>query len=198
MHTEPPYRGRAIVETLGTTTRVTIPAPKRAAVAFLILWICGWAFGEVTVIRQILFRHHPPGRHAPQEPFLFVWLAMWTVGGALALFTVLWTLFGRERITVADQFLTIRREVLGVGREKRYDLATVKDLRVTPVAQDVWQVNGQRWGFSGGIIAFDYGARTIRFGAPLDEAEAKQITATLIQNSSWLRRSRTGSAPPAG
>ncbi len=36
-----------------------------------------------------------------------------------------------------------------------------------------------RWngflGISGGQLAFDYGAKTVRFGIGLDEAEAKQI-----------------------
>ncbi len=31
------------------------------------------------------------------------------------------------------------------------------------------------WGVGGGTIAFDYGAKTYRFGAQLEEAEAKQI-----------------------
>jgi hypothetical protein len=34
---------------------------------------------------------------------------------------------------------------------------------------------GYLWGMSGGLIAFDYGAQTFRFGAGVDEAEAKHI-----------------------
>ena len=36
---------------------------------------------------------------------------------------------------------------------------------------------GRFWGFSGGTIAFDYGAKTYRFGIGLDESEARHIVA---------------------
>jgi hypothetical protein len=35
------------------------------------------------------------------------------------------------------------------------------------------------WGIGGGLIAFDYGAKTFRFGASLDEAEAQDIVKEL-------------------
>ena len=39
----------------------------------------------------------------------------------------------------------------------------------------------QLWGIGGGVIAFDYEARTIRFGAGLDEAEAKEVVTAITQ-----------------
>jgi len=36
------------------------------------------------------------------------------------------------------------------------------------------------WGLTGGHIAFDYGAKTYRFGAGVDEAEAKQIVKQIV------------------
>jgi hypothetical protein len=53
----------------------------------------------------------------------------------------------------------------------RYDLAEVKDLRVLAAAEHP----RSRSGLGGGLIAFDYGPRTIRFCAGVDEAEAKMI-----------------------
>jgi len=56
---------------------------------------------------------------------------------------------------------------LPLGRERRYALSDVKDLRCSPLAQ---LPRSRR---SVGLIAFDYGAKTIRFAADVDEAEAK-------------------------
>jgi hypothetical protein len=41
----------------------------------------------------------------------------------------------------------------------------------------------QFWGIGGGVIAFDYGAATVRFGAGLDEGEAKSIVATMCSRA---------------
>ncbi len=61
-----------------------------------------------------------------------------------------------------------------------------------------WGSSYYPWlGNSVGTLAFDYGAKTFRFGAGIDEAEAKQIVAE-IQNkfpqyrSSDLSRSQRG------
>jgi hypothetical protein len=35
------------------------------------------------------------------------------------------------------------------------------------------------WGIGGGLIAFDYGAKTFRFGASVDESEARDIVSEL-------------------
>ena len=37
------------------------------------------------------------------------------------------------------------------------------------------------WGKGEGVIAFDYGAKTFRFGSGLDEAEAKMILIEIAQ-----------------
>ena len=37
----------------------------------------------------------------------------------------------------------------------------------------------QFWGIGGGLIAFDYGAKTFRFGAGVEEAEAQGIVTRL-------------------
>src|SRR5262245_33340722 len=48
--------------------------------AFLAVWLCGWAFGCVAAIAQIL---------QGAGGFLWIWLVAWTIGGIFA-FTVLY------------------------------------------------------------------------------------------------------------
>jgi hypothetical protein len=91
-------------------------------------WLLGWAFGEVFAIQQIL----APG--PPQAKiFLAVWLALWTVGGCAAAGHVLWMLVGRERLRLTSDALTLKREVFGLGRTKRYDLQRIRGLRATAI-----------------------------------------------------------------
>jgi hypothetical protein len=43
----------------------------------------------------------------------------------------------------------------------------------------------QFWGIGGGPVTFDYGARTFRFGASVDEAEARDIVNQLKAQHSF-------------
>ena len=57
----------------------------------------------------------------------------------------------------------------------------ISNLRVSPQPFNPFNFSAslQFWGVGGGAIAFDYGARTYRFGGGVDEAEANQIIATI-------------------
>jgi hypothetical protein len=164
---------RSITRDTGTGLEVVIPAKGHILlVLFLTAWLVGWAFGEVSVTRELLF-----GRPREASLFLAAWLAMWTVGGGWAIYTWLWMAVGKEIVSLRPGVLSIRRDVLGLGRTHEYDLAHVRHLRLAPQASDPfgWSGGMRFWGMGSGLIAFDYGAKTFRFGAAVDEAEASQI-----------------------
>jgi len=50
-------------------------------IAFMVFWLCGWAFGEVMAIRQVLL-----GIGGGADLFLLIWLGGWTCGGVFAMF----------------------------------------------------------------------------------------------------------------
>lgn len=89
---------------------------------------------------------------------------------------------GRETIEVSQRSIIIRRKiiigniVLPTAPSKEYLMEHVKSLRVWPAL---------RWS-GGGTLAFDYGARTVRFGAGIDDAEARQILERLKGFLPWL------------
>jgi hypothetical protein len=125
----------------------------------------GW--GEVMVARAII-------NGSGNAVFEVFWLGAWTLGGVLVAYLVLWNLFGHERITLSGDALILRREVLGMGRVREYSLDHVRALRVSP------PVLGSRGPgpfplASNAMIAFDYGASTVRFGLSIDEPEATSI-----------------------
>ena len=108
---------------------------------------------------------------------------MWTVGRGFVLLAWFWMLAGRERVILKSSSLVHRREIFGIGRSSEYDLAHITNLRVSPQSLNAWSrgANVRNWGLGGGIVAFDYGARTIRFGASIDEAEGSMIVNQLRQ-----------------
>ena len=108
---------------------------------------------------------------------------MWTVGRGFVLLAWFWMLAGRERVILKPSSLVHRREIFGIGPSSEYDLAHITNLRVSPQSLSPWSrgANIRDWGPGGGIVAFDYGARTIRFGASIDEAEGSMIVNQLRQ-----------------
>ena len=174
-----PITGRSTVSDTLEGLRISIPSRKNVfMIAFLSLWLVGWGFGEVMVSGMLL--RPPPGSSAPVV-FMIVWLGMWTMGGAFCIYAVLWSLFGREVITLRGDVLSIRREVLAFGRTREYDLSQVRNLRVSPVPYNPFDFRAglHFWGIGGGIVAFDYGAGTVRFGAGVQEGEASDLVKRL-------------------
>jgi hypothetical protein len=141
-------------------------------VCFLGVWLCGWIVGEVMVPISMF----SSGHQAP-IPFMIFWLAGWTVGGCFAGLTFLWQLLGREVVRVENSSIITKKAIGSWGRTKEFDLGHVKNLRVAPIGINMFDPSAasQFWGMGGGIIAFDYGAKTFRFGRGIDEPEAKRL-----------------------
>jgi len=147
---------------------ITIPAKKNwLVILFLGFWVTGWLFGEGSAIHELLRVHTSSG--APMNAntrvgtnlFMMVWLVGWTAGGGFAALVWLWNLAGVERILLGPSTLATKRDIL--------------DLRVSA---SPFNFNNRMSPFqmmNSGTIAFDYGAKTFRFGMGLDEAEAQQI-----------------------
>jgi hypothetical protein len=132
--------------------------------------LCGWLFGEVSVIRELAIGKTAGGINL----FMVGWLGAWTVGGAAAIYIWLWNAAGHEIVSLTPTSLTIRRDILGFGRSKEYDLPSVKNLRIVPTL-GIANFNFPTQSLTGGSMAFDYGAKTFRFGGGLDEAEASHL-----------------------
>jgi len=85
--------------------------------------------------------------------------------------------FGREIVTLTPSTLSIRRRVFGFEPKREYNLAAIRDLRFSPVAEIPQRRSVTV--FKKGDIAFDYGANTYRFGGGIDESEARSIVEDL-------------------
>ena len=188
---EEPARPRFTVEEDRDALTINIPSKRRwVLVVFLGVWLCGWAVGEVFMAGILLYGVFS-GDGLWQEAenavsiglliFMLAWLGCWTVAGLFAMYAWLWNIAGRQVVTVGVDAIRIENAVPICRRGKEYRLADVESLRVSPEQLTTWTFReGMRfWGMGGGPLAFDYGAKTVRFGAGLDEAEAKMILAVI-------------------
>jgi len=143
---------------------------------FTALLAVAW-FVPIFILHQSI---KAPAQDKPPFLFLIGFVTVWLF--VTLLLSVVWLqmTFGREIVTVTPQELTLWWRPF--GQRRRYRLAEVKNLRVLEdayfvLAHPMW------YGWSGfpflGFLAFDYGAGTVRFGANLDPAEARQIVALL-------------------
>jgi hypothetical protein len=179
---------RITITDISGKLRIVIPCSRSwFIIGFLGFWICGWAVAEFMVSSQFLQGDAPP----EGESFILAWFVVWTIGGLLAIYAWLWQVMGKEIVTVHGQTLTTRRDVGGFGFDKQYDLLQMRNLRTAQVGFNPLDISSslQLWGIGGGVIAFDYESRIVRFGAGLGEAEAKQVVTAIQQ------RFRTPEAP---
>ena len=165
---------RSRLEETAGGLRIVIPSRGSwLVVVFLTVWLCGWFFGELFAVRTLLgFTSGRPMPHGPPQLFLVVWLAGWTVGGVAALYAWVWNAAGREIVDLDGASLSISREPIQFPPRKEFDWNSVRNLRVSPIVRsrrDFTQLIGL------GIVSFDYGARTFRFGTGLDEAEGAML-----------------------
>ena len=163
-----------------TPGELCIVMPNRRSwfvIGLLALWICAWGTGEV-IGSTTLFKGEVP---AGEEGLMLAWLGVWTVSGLAALLAFQWQVMGKEIVTVQGQTFKTRREGGGIGFGKEYDVQQMTNLRVEQPRFSPFDVSAsfQLWGIGGGVIAFEYSAKTFRFGTGLDEAEAKQIVESL-------------------
>jgi hypothetical protein len=165
--------------------------PKRSwfIILFMGFWLCMWAAGEIMVPIQFL-KGEITGI---TEVFVLAWLGVWSAGGAFVIYLWLWNLMGRQIITMHGDTLTTRRDIGGYGFSKEYDLTHVRDLRVSARGSNAWDYSAslEFLGLGGGLVAFDYDAKTYRLGAGLDDAEAKLVVQKITDRSSIAKSSRS-------
>lgn len=154
-----------------------MPAPRRPLMALAMsAWLVGWAYGIVFMSQQF-FSGAPFGA---DRLFLLVWCAFWLAAGGWGAAWLVWLLAGRERVTLDERALHIRKSVLGVGFTHTYPLFSITQLRtfgreVPPLLAAGLNFTGR--GASG--VRFCSRNRTVRFARALDELTARSVVETL-------------------
>jgi hypothetical protein len=147
-------------------TSIVIPGRPRLVGIFLLVWVSFWTVGGVSAMSTFA----ASVRRGEPVWFLALWLVGWTIGEVTVLGTLAYMFAGREIVAVRPGELEIRLELIGLRLARQYDLTRVKDVRLM-------SSNGRNHFHA--ALAFDYGARTVRFGRGIDEAEAAIILSDL-------------------
>lgn len=127
---------------------------------FLLVWLAGWAAGELAVGAVLLFalahtlfpawtaQHWPPATVKPATfgvavvLFLVLWLALWTIGGLAAIGALLRNFGGRDEVWLDGDAL-IHRWIAGpLRRSKRLPRARIHALELGPARLDVHHSGG--------------------------------------------------------
>lgn len=161
-----PSRARSSIEETPEGFRVTIPVKRELfVIVSLGVWLAVFLFAGLMMTLQGVL--NTPQTSWPPVFFLGGWMAGVVAVGLLWS----WNVVGKEVADVNSTSLTIRWALFGFSASREFDLAEIRELRAREHPTPLWF---RPWP-APGSIAFDYGARTYRFGQALDEAEAKWI-----------------------
>src|SRR5262249_5151894 len=158
---------------------------------FLFVWLSGWALGELLVGVTLVSGPLPGGRPPPSLG-LGLWFVGWTLAGAFCGTMFWWKLVGKELVLIADDGVTIRDTIFGIGRSWRYERSQVRDLRMERVPFKAFSL-----GTGGSSVAFNYGGQTLCFGRGLYGGETGKVVKEIVHRFSDLaplcRPPQTGS-----
>ncbi|HEY5723541.1 MAG TPA: hypothetical protein VIT45_14595 [Allosphingosinicella sp.] len=167
---------------------IRIPARRNwFLLLFVTLWLAVWTIGGLgtgaAVLREFNFA-------------ILISLAFWLLGVLFAATIISWQLVGVEFLRVVGGDLEIGYSFPGFQRSRLYRGGDIRSLAAA-ASNDMFAMFN--WGFPPflnwtrlGSIKFNYGARTIRAAASLDEAEGqmiveyvrKRLPATAVEASS--------------
>ncbi len=167
---EIPSPSKHTITYFGNQMQILIPSQIQwYTLIFLTIWLCGWGLGEVSAIHQIM--------NDGISIFMMIWITGWTIGGGCAILMILWAITGKEVVEISNNSIIVSKTIFNFGFPKEYSAGYIKDLRVSVANNNIqWRFNNNYNYFMGNSkLAFDYGAKTIRFGNDIDEAEAKQL-----------------------
>lgn len=157
---------------------VTVPAyDRKPAAVWGVVLLGGWGLAFMPALLMALLRT----LGIPPTTPIGVYLAF-PVGlsgfALLGIYLLMWAIGGSESVEWTPDTLRIQRRILGVPISSReYDARHVTRLRVSPTPYirkwNMWS------SIISGAVAFDYGAKTFRFGVALPETEAQRLLESL-------------------
>jgi len=171
------------IKDLGNKLVISIPRPRHWFLnIYLGIVIILWAAGEVIFLDMLIF---DPVEFGKSASFLVILLIFVTALGGYLVYQFIWQLSGKEVIDISTHNIVITHAALGIRSPREFSAEHINDLRMSTTIIDVnnliflFYFGSNTIRRNIGSLAFDYGAKTYRFGAGIDEAEAKMIIAEI-------------------
>jgi hypothetical protein len=150
--------------------RISIPPPRSFVLGiFFVVWFAFWAYGGLTFTYEFW-------QGSRRDLFTFVWLGFFWIFTPVVTYYFVFSLVGRDILIVRPDVIAHRAELLGFARTHSYSVREMRNLRFVPE-------------FGGGkskrqsVIAFDYGAKTIRLASGIEEAEGNMVIDRILQRA---------------
>jgi hypothetical protein len=99
------------------------------------------------------------------------------VAGTIAIY--LWQYCARDVVSLYGNAFTLRRDLGVLSLSRTFDFAAVRNVRHEPLVPSPFRTYHPRDLGIGGVIAFDAGGKTYRFGLDLSEADARHLIALI-------------------
>jgi hypothetical protein len=172
--------GRAIIEENLDALTIKIPSKKLWYIWFILpFWLGFMLFWEGTALYMFF---HALLQGSPASIFMLLFIGVGGLGVFYGTQTAVWLIKGHEILTFRSNELQINR-VPTIFSAKTYEIAPMKNIRLDYAEPSLFS-NNRRMEMpfrANQGITFDYGMKTIRFGAEIDEAEARHLLELLVQ-----------------
>lgn len=180
MATQTPGKPRAVISHDGIDYKITIPSKKNYLL--IIFFPLSFIVGIPIFIQSGAYKQiSATAKSTGSEVFIIIWFTGMLLSYLFTLIITLWSAIGKEYVKVNRSTLTVKKSIFGFGLNKEYDLTQAKDFYVDPSYVKKSGAFGssnnklKELGFIGGIIAFSYGMKTVRFAGSIEVPEAQKI-----------------------
>ncbi len=153
--------------------QVEIKAKRNWLLIFLFSLVAlGWLSGSLIKLYQMFIDTNSSGQSAGIGE-----LAAWLVFGLIFAYLTSWLVFGKEIIKFTPEIVSLKRDILGLGKAKIYQLQDLAGFRREKYKGSRFSLaySLEIWGVAGGSLAFDYKGRTHKFGLLLTERDLQNI-----------------------
>ena len=165
---------------------IEIPSPFIWPLAlFFLVWLGGWTAGEVSAAKALygIIKSAEHWTALLPAAFLVVWLAGWTIGGIFAWSIFLFSLNGREVVTLSGDKLRVRPETFfGLGWTRKFPVPGMTPAKVVSLPQGKTPGGADASGLPPprlACIAIASAGKTWKLGLGLDEQRARELLHTL-------------------
>ena len=152
--------------------------------SYLIYAITIWLIEETTVTINTLFQSNSPLTLQIIAPIILTIGLVMLFGFFFKNLTeFLWSIFGKEIITISNDYISINKNYKLFDKTKTYPLNKIKRLRLDK--KDTSNIFNPDMLFQPdfGLLAFDYGSKTIKFVSFHDEAVANDVLEELANTN---------------
>jgi len=183
-----------------STTIIITPKRVLWKEILLGLWVAGFGFAGLYMIYLLFFggldslevgTNFDEDVRRQQQIYLIVFIAFWGYFEFVTLKTFLWIVKGRELIMIDSEAMSVKKSILGYGRQHRYFFENIKKFRYEK--PDSLSLNtfldNSYWSTGSEVYKLDYFGKTKSFGRKVDHKDATILFRLLNDRlKKWKKR----------